>query len=103
LNYGGDCREGHRVIRALLTFLRFLRIPTFIIGRGADRRGPVTPVRSGQFASFMSVQGCSRRRNPDRHDRRLQVAKFTRTFAKLAAIGGFAWIALESAKALSVF
>ena len=46
---------------------------------------------------------CSRRRNPDRHDRRLQVAKLTRTFAKFAAIGGFAWIALESAKALSVF
>ncbi len=103
MNCGDDCREGHRVIRALLTFLRFLRIPTFIIGRGADRRGPVTPVRCGQFASFMSVQGCSRRRNPDRHDRRLQVAKFTRTFAKLAAIGSFAWIALESAKALSVF
>jgi hypothetical protein len=99
----GDFLEGHCVIRALLTFLRFLRIPTFIIGRGADRRGPVTPVRSGQFASFMSVQGCSRRRNPDRHDRRLQVAKFTRTVTKLAALGGFAWIALESAKALSVF
>jgi len=103
LKYLVDCLEGLRVIRALLNFLRFLRIPTFIIGRGADRRGPVTPVRSGQFASFMSVQGCGRRRAHDRHDRRLQFTKLTRTLTKLAAIGGFAWIALESAKALSVF
>jgi hypothetical protein len=103
LNLPADCLEGDGVIRALLTFLRFLRIPTFIRGRGMERRGPQTPVRNGQFASFMSVQGCSRNRHPDRHDRRLQFQKLTRFAAVIAAITGFAWVALESAKAISLF
>ncbi|MDF3056970.1 MAG: hypothetical protein K0R17_1185 [Rariglobus sp.] len=91
------------MIRALLTFLRFLRIPTFIRGIGEDVCGRTTPVRNGQFASFMSVQGCSRRHHPDRHDRRLQFQKLTRAVLTLAGAVGFAWVALESAKALSVF
>lgn len=62
-----------------------------------------TPVRNGQFASFMSVQGCSRRRHSDRHDRRLQVQKFTRVLTMTGVAIGFAWVALESAKALSFF
>jgi hypothetical protein len=66
-------------------------------------RGWTTPVRNGQFASFMSVQGCSRRHHPDRHDRRLQVQKLTRAVMMIAGTAGFAWVALESAKALSVF
>jgi len=90
------------VIRALLAFLRFLRIPTFIRGRGEFRRAS-TPVRNGQFASFMSVQGCSRHRHPDRHDRRLQFQKLTRLAAMAGAAIGFAWVALESARALSFF
>lgn len=91
------------MIRALLTFLRFLRIPTFIRGRGEDDCGLTTPVRNGQFASFMSVQGCSRRNHPDRHDRRLQFQKFTRAMVMTTAAVAFAWIAVESAKALSFF
>ncbi len=91
------------MIRALLTVLRFLRIPTFIRGYGEQDRAGSTPVRNGQFASFMSVQGCSRRHHADRHDRRLQFQKLTRTVMMVAGAVGFAWIALESAKALSVF
>ncbi len=91
------------MIRALLKFLRFLRIPTFIRGRGDDECGWTTPVRNGQFASFMSVQGCARRRHPDRHDRRLQFQKLTRAVMMIAGTAGFAWIALESARALSFF
>jgi hypothetical protein len=91
------------VIRALLTFLRFLRIPTFIRGRGDDDCGWTTPVRNGQFASFMSVQGCSRRHHPDRHDRRLQFQKLTRALVMTGAAIGFTWIAVESAKALTFF
>lgn len=88
---------------ALLQLLRFLRIPTFIAGRREYRRLDRTPARYGQFASFMSVHGCNARRHPDRHDRRLRTARLVRNFARLAAAGGFAWVALESAKALSVF
>jgi len=91
------------VIRALLTLLRFLRIPTFIRGRAQDNRGWTTPVRNGQFVSFMSVQGCSRRHHPDRHDRRLHFQKLTRAVMMIAGTVGFAWVAIESAKALSVF
>lgn len=96
-------RDGHNVLRALLSLLRFLRIPTFIRGHGERRRGSTTPVRNGQFASFMSVQGCSRRHHADRHDRRLHFQKLTRAVMMIAGAVGFAWVALESAKALSVF
>jgi hypothetical protein len=91
------------VFRALLQFLRFLRIPTFITGRAEYRRLDRNPARRGQFASFMSVQKCSRRHHPDRHDRRLQLNKFARAATTLAAIAAAAWIAVESARALSVF
>lgn len=91
------------MIRSLLQLLRALRIPTFIAGRREYRRIDRNPPRYGQFASFMSVHGCGRRRHPDRHDRRLQVQKFTRAVATVAAAVGFAWIALESAKAISLF
>jgi hypothetical protein len=83
--------------------MRFLRIPTFIKGRKEYRRLDRTPVRHGQFASFMSVQGCNRRRHPDRHDRRLRFQKLTRVATFVGAALGFAWVALESAKALSFF
>lgn len=89
--------------RAFLTLLRTLRIPTFIRGCAGEALNWTTPTRNGQFASFMSVQGCNRRRHPDRHDRRLQTQKFTRGFLKIGGFTGVAWIALESAKALSVF
>jgi len=62
-----------------------------------------TPAHYGQFASFMSVQGCSRHRHPDRHDRRLKLQKFTRTLTVVASAVGFAWVAVESAQALSLF
>ena len=65
--------------------------------------GHTTPTRNGQFASFMSVQGCSRRRHPDRHDRRLQLQKLTRLATIVAAAVGCAWVAAESAKAISLF
>lgn len=91
------------MIRALLQFLRFLRIPTFIRGRGNDRRIARTPVRNGQFASFMSGQDRGRHRYSDRHDRRLQFQKLTRFVTMAGAALGFAWVALESARALSFF
>lgn len=89
--------------RQLLRILRFLRIPTFIRGRAERDDRWSTPVRNGQFASFMSVQGCSRRRHPDRHDRRLQFRKLTRAATLVALAAGCAWVALESARALSLF
>jgi hypothetical protein len=103
LNPRASYLEGRFVLRALTTFLRFLRLPTFIRGQGSRRTTRTTPVRNGQFASFMSVQGCSRHRHPDRHDRRLQFQKLTRALVMIGAAVGFAWVAVESAKALSFF
>ncbi len=103
MNSSASWRDGRPVLRGLLQLLRFLRIPTFIAGRKEYRRLDRTPARYGQFASFMSVQGCNSRRHPDRHDRRLQMARFVRTATTLSVIAGVAWIAVESAKALSVF
>ncbi|HEY8932131.1 MAG TPA: hypothetical protein VIM44_02330 [Rariglobus sp.] len=80
-----------------------MRIPTFIRGRAEYRRMDRTPAHYGQFASFMSVQGCSRHRHPDRHDRRLKLQKLTRTLTVVASAVGFAWVAVESAQALSLF
>jgi hypothetical protein len=90
------------VLRSLHRILITLRIPTFVRGLGRENCGG-TPVHNAKFASFMSVQGCGRRRHPDRHDRRLRRQKFTRTFAFLCAVLGSAWVALESAKAFSLF
>lgn len=91
------------MLRALLQLMRFLRLPTFIRGQGNSRNAGTTPVRNGKFASFMSVQGCAGRRHPDRHDRRLRVLKLTRLATRIGAAAGFAWVALESARALSFF
>ena len=90
------------MIRALLQFLRLLRLPTFIRGLDRDDRAGNTPVHNGKFASFMSVQG-SRHRHSDRYDRRLRMQRLTRAVAVLTAILGAGWFALESAKALSLF
>ena len=90
------------MIRALLQLLRYLRLPTFIRGLGRDERDWTTPVHNGKFASFMAVQG-GRRRNSDRHDRRLRLQKLTRAVAVLSAALGAGWMALESAKALALF
>ena len=95
-----EFHEGQNVLRDLLIFLRK---PTFL--RVRKGRGFIndTPVRNGQFASFMSVQGCSRSRHPDRHDRRLQTQKFMRLATMTAAAAGVAWVAAESARAFSIF
>ena len=85
-----------RVHRALLNF--FHR-PAIRSGLRSDPRGRF---RNPHFASFLAGQN-RRRADPDRKDAALATAKLVRLALKLALFGGGAWIALESAKALSVF
>jgi len=90
------------VSRALLQFLRYLRLPTFIRGLGRDENAWNTPVRNAKFASFMALQS-HHGRNSDRYDRRLHLQKLTRVVVVLAFALGAGWVALESAKALTLF
>lgn len=55
-----------------------------------------------QFTSFMR-QTNRKRLDTDLHDAVLRGRKIAKNLFRLALAGGFAWVLLESAKALSVF
>jgi hypothetical protein len=72
--------------------------PAVRFGLRRDSRGRF---RDPRFASFMSQS--NRKLDTDLHDAVLQGRKLIRYGFKFALAGGFAWLVLESAKALSVF
>lgn len=57
---------------------------------------------NGQFVSFLQDSGF-RRSNPDRYERTLQRRKVVLAVLTWAAVGGFTWVVVESAQALSLF
>lgn len=57
---------------------------------------------NGQFVSFLQDSGF-RRSNPDRYERMLQRRKVALAVLTWTAVGGFTWIVVESAQALSLF
>lgn len=83
--------------------LRFLlnlcHRPAIRFGLARDPRGRY---RNTSFASFLA-DGNRRSGDIDRHDAVLRGRKFARHFFTLLLTGGGAWIAVESAKALSIF
>jgi hypothetical protein len=83
------------VLRALLNLCHR---PVYRFGVRRDPRGRF---RDPRFSSFLSET--NRARNTDMHDVVLRGRKFMRNAFRLAIAGGCAWVALESAKALSVF
>ena len=85
---------------AVLRFLLNLcHRPAVRFGLRSDTRGRF---RQPRFASFMA-QSNRKALDTDLHDAVLRGRKLMRTGLKLALVGGAAWIALESARALSVF
>ena len=86
-------------MRTLRQILRRLPIR---FGARSDRHLRTTHARHAQFASFLEQSGF-RPHNVDRYERSLQ----RRRFAKVALIAGaaalVAWIAIESAQALTLF
>lgn len=66
------------------------------------RRDPRGRFRDPQFASFMA-QTNRQRPDPDRHDAVLRGRNIMRNLFRAAIAGGCAWVALESARALSMF
>lgn len=88
----------------LLRLLKnLLHRPAIRMGRVDNRVIRTTVTRNAGFVSFVSASRAASRLHPDRHDRRLRRAKWARTVVT-AALGLLsAWVALESAQALSIF
>lgn len=66
------------------------------------RRDPRGRFRDPQFVSFMAHSNRTKL-GPDVHDMVLRSRRLMRTLFKFGLVGGVAWVALESARALSVF
>lgn len=85
----------------LLTQL--FRRPPIRMGRVDNSRLRTTSTRNAGFVSFMSGQGLGHVRYTDRHDNRLRRQKLTKLIGYLSLGSGCAWVAIESARALSIF
>lgn len=79
--------------------LAFFRRPVVRKGPEKDPRGRF---RDPRFATFIA-QNNRRTVDTDFHDTVLRGRKVMRTLLRLTALGGAAWVVVESAKALSVF
>ena len=77
--------------------------PPIRMGRVDNRTIRTTVTRNAGFVSFISESGSASGLHPDRHDRRLRRQKFVRWLVTGACASAFSWIALESARALSIF
>ena len=87
-------------MRAVLrVLLNLCHRPALRFGLRNDTRGRF---RDPRFASFMG-QSNRTRMNTDMFDAVLRGRKLMKNLFRLALVGGGAWVALESAKALSVF
>lgn len=84
------------MLRALLNLCRR---PTIRFGLYRDPRGRF---RDPRFASFMAESNRGYF-DSDRQDGVLRGRRLMKNLFRLALAGGFAWVVLESAKALSVF
>jgi hypothetical protein len=86
------------------TVLRVLfnlcRRPPIRLGMRQDRRGG--RFRDPRFASFM-LETNRKPLDTDIHDTVLKGRKMMKNCFRLALVAGGAWVAIESAKALSVF
>ena len=84
------------MLRALLNLLHR---PAIRFGLARD---PRSRFRNPQFASVMTESNRGRL-DTDFHDAVLRGRKVVRRITWLAVAGGAAWVALESARALSIF
>lgn len=72
------------------------------IGTRSDRRLRTTGMKHAQFASFMETAGF-RSHHVDHYERSMRRRQFAKRLIVVALIFFGAWIALESAKALTIF
>lgn len=86
-------------MRTLRQILRRLPIR---FGARSDRHLRTTNARHAQFASFLEQSGF-RPHNVDRYERALQRRRFGKAVLIAGAAALVAWIAIESAQALTLF
>ena len=72
------------------------------VGTRSDRRLRTTGMKHVQFASFLETGGF-RDHHVDHYDRSLRRRRFAKRLLVLSLIAFGAWIAVESAKALTLF
>ena len=60
-------------------------------------------IRNAGFVSYISENGCVRRRNTDSYDARLRRMKLAKNLVVGALGAGGLWIAIESVRALTLF
>ena len=77
------------------------RRPSIRMGSVDNARIGRTHIKNAQFVSFLEVQGM--RMGTDRHDASLRRRRAAKLFLVFLLGVGFAWFALESAQALSMF
>ena len=80
-------------------FLNFRPRSSLRFGWSRDAR---SRHRNTNFASFLADNN-RRRHDIDLHDAVLRARRIVRNLLTLLLVGGAAWVAVESAKALSVF
>lgn len=84
----------------LRVLLHLVRRPPIRFGLRGDRRGRF---RDPRFVSFLSESNRPTLGSSDLHDAVLRSRRVMKHLFRLALFGGAAWVALESARALSVF
>ena len=72
------------------------------VGTRSDRRLRTTGMKHGQFACFLQTAGF-RDRRVDHYDRSLRRRRLAKKLLLISLIAFGAWIAVESAKALTLF
>lgn len=83
---------------------RLFHRPAIQLGRlDTTRAGDSTRLRNTRFVSFLNHQGSFGRVNSDRHDARLRRRKAIKSLFWSGGLATFAWVAIESAKALTLF
>lgn len=72
------------------------------LGQRSDRRLRTASLKHAQFAALLEESGCGHH-DTDHHERSLRRRRAAKTLFLWALAFGAAWIALESARALTLF
>ncbi len=87
----------------LRVFINWFRRPAIRMGRVDNSRIQTTRLRNAQFVSFISESRTFSHGSTDRYETRLRRRKQFKMFLLLAVVSGGAWVAIESAHALTLF
>ena len=87
----------------LRVFTNWFHRPAIRMGRVNNSRIQTTRLRNAQFVSFISETHSFGHRSTDRYEQHLRRRKQLKALLWIALVSGGAWIAIESAHALTLF